>query len=151
MGILLQKTFFKETDRNSYIPMASCHHAKWLGVILKGQLMCIHRNCAKIEDYAEQSELLINRFKEKGYRDTLLVLVQTHVLNKSGQDLLTDKSKKSNLNRNNMAFLTEFSRDYRSLEKIVRKHWPILLSGKTLVDLLPYLLPSSYFEKQNLT
>lgn len=33
------KNFFKETDRNSYIPTAICHHPKWLGGIPKGQLM----------------------------------------------------------------------------------------------------------------
>lgn len=60
------KTFFKGTDRNGYIPTASCPHPKWLGAIPKGQLMRIRRNCAKTEDYVKQSELLINRFKEKG-------------------------------------------------------------------------------------
>lgn len=140
-GYITTKTFFKETDRNSYIPTASCHHPKWLGAIPKGQSMRVCCNCAKIEDYVEQSELLINRFKEKGYRATTLMPVQTQVLNMNRQELLIDKPKKSNLNRNNMVFLTEFNRDdrsliYRSLEKIVRKLQPILLRDKTLVDLL---------------
>lgn len=53
------------------------------------------------------------------------------------QGLLADKPKKPNTNRNNMSFLTEFNRNYRSLEKNVRKHFPILLRDKTLVDFLP--------------
>lgn len=38
---LLTKTFFKNTDRNGYIPLDSGHHPKWLKVIPKGQFQRI--------------------------------------------------------------------------------------------------------------
>lgn len=47
-----------------------------------------------------------------------------------------DKPKK-NRTSEQMAFLTNFYSDYKALECIVRKHWPILLRDKTLVNLIP--------------
>lgn len=32
-----------------------------------------------------------------------------------------------------MAFITEFNRDYKALEKIVSKHWLIILSNLVVV------------------
>lgn len=136
-GGIITKTFFKETDRTGYIPTASCHHPKWLGAIPKGQLMHIPWNCTNLNDYVQQSELVVNRFKEKGNHNDLLVPIQAQVTNMDRQCLLRDKLKKSNNHMNKIAFLTNFNRDYRSLEHIVRRYWPILLRDKALAGFLP--------------
>lgn len=62
---------------------------------------------------------------------------QTQVLNMDRQCLLEDKLKRSSEIRNNVAFLTDFNRDYKSFEQIVRRYWPILLREKTLAGFLP--------------
>lgn len=72
-GELCTKTFFKKTDRNVYIPTSSCHHPKWIGNIPKGQLLRIRRNCLRVEDYDIQADILINRFREKGYKPEQLI------------------------------------------------------------------------------
>lgn len=56
------KTFFKETDRNSCIPTASCHHPKWLGGIPKGQLMRVRRNYDSLGEYMTQSDVVVANF-----------------------------------------------------------------------------------------
>lgn len=60
-------TFFKSTDRNSYIPMDSCHHAFWLRSVPKSQYMRLKRNCTEQEEFLVQAETLTQRFLEKGY------------------------------------------------------------------------------------
>lgn len=43
--------------------------------------------------------------------------------------LLMDKPKEQN--KEQIPFLTNLNRDYKALECIVKKHWPILLREKT--------------------
>lgn len=110
--------------------MASCHHPRWLGGVPKGQLIWIRRNCD------HQSEIGVNKFKEKGYRDQDLRSIQLQTMEMDRSLLLEEKPKnKSELDF--IAFLTNFSRDYKSLEKIVLKLWPLLLRDKTLFKLFP--------------
>lgn len=61
------RTFFKVTDRNGYIPTSSCHHPRWKANIPKGQLLRLRRNCNSAEDFKIQADVIIDRFKEKGY------------------------------------------------------------------------------------
>ncbi|CAI9595210.1 unnamed protein product, partial [Staurois parvus] len=66
------KSYFKPTDRNSFIPKDSCHLPRWLANIPRGQFLRIHRNCTNREDFITQSNILKNRFIEKGYNATSL-------------------------------------------------------------------------------
>lgn len=36
-GCLVTTTHFKETDRNAFIPLTSCHHPTWLSAVPKSQ------------------------------------------------------------------------------------------------------------------
>lgn len=64
---LSTKTHFKNVDKNSYLPMESCHHHNWLCNIPKGQLMQLRRNCTKNNDFLIQAEKIGHRFINKGY------------------------------------------------------------------------------------
>lgn len=86
---LYTKTFFK-TDRNGYIPTSSCHHPKWKGNIPKGQLLRIHRNCRKVEDFETQANILIKRFEEKGYQENNLMKLKNK---ESGQKYTIDQKR----------------------------------------------------------
>lgn len=70
---LCTRTFFKETDRNGYIPSSSCHHPRWKGNVPKGQLMRLRRNCDLTADFNKQADVLIQRFQEKGKKDMQLI------------------------------------------------------------------------------
>lgn len=65
-GKFLTKNYFKPTDRNSYLPLDSCHHMVWLTNIPKGQFTRLRRNCSRRSDFLVQSELLGKRFIDKG-------------------------------------------------------------------------------------
>lgn len=66
------RTYFKATDRNSYIPTMSCHFRPWMDNIPRGQYMRIKKNCTQKADFELQSQLLTNMFKQKGNRDDFL-------------------------------------------------------------------------------
>lgn len=55
---IITSTFFKNTDRNGYIPMDSCHHPSWLSAEPKGQFLRLRRNCTHKEDYFKESMVL---------------------------------------------------------------------------------------------
>lgn len=65
--VISTKTHFKNVDKNSYLPMESCHHQNWLCNIPKEQLMRLRRNCMKNEDFLIQAEKIGHRFIDKGY------------------------------------------------------------------------------------
>ena len=60
-------TFFKATDRNSFIPLNSCHHNQWLKSVPKSQYLRLRRNCSDPLEFSEQAKVLTSRFLEKGY------------------------------------------------------------------------------------
>lgn len=53
-GSVTTTTYFKETDRNAYIPLTSCHHPQWLNAVPKGQFQRIRRNCSTLADYHQK-------------------------------------------------------------------------------------------------
>lgn len=70
-GRLATLAHFKETDRNRYIPTASCHHPKWIKAILKGQLMRLRRNCDNDDDFEIKDNMIMDSFREKGNENRL--------------------------------------------------------------------------------
>lgn len=88
----------KDTDRNGYIPVKSSHRAKWLWLngIPKGQIMHIRRNCNSMQDFNKQTELLMDRFEEKGYKRKTLNKVKEQVKNMNREELLETKTREGN-------------------------------------------------------
>lgn len=132
---LVSKTFFKATDRNGFVPVNSCHHPQWLGAVPKGQYMRIRRNCDDITDYHTQSEILTNRFQEKGYPLKNLIKTKNQVLAMNRDSLLVPKEKAPFLG--DISFISGFHRQYEGVEKIFHKYWPILCKDRDLQNVLP--------------
>lgn len=131
------RTFFKKTDRNGYIPTNSCHHPKWVGNVPKGQLMLIRRNCSTLKDYDYQANILIERFLEKGYKKKNLESLKNQIRAMDRNNMIEQKKNEKNNRYNEMAFLTGFSRQHKLVEKVLKKHWPVLRSDNILRNLLP--------------
>lgn len=66
---IITKTIFKPVERNSYIPVDSCHYDPWLSNIPKGQLICLRRNCRSQSDFIEQAQLIGKKFIHRGYNE----------------------------------------------------------------------------------
>lgn len=60
-GRLNISTFFKDTDRNAFIPVTSCHHKSWLAAVPKGQFQHIRCNCTEVSDFYQQATMLLKQ------------------------------------------------------------------------------------------
>ncbi|KAM9325141.1 NACHT, LRR and PYD domains-containing protein 3-like [Gastrophryne carolinensis] len=107
-GELVTKTFFKETDRNAYVPISSCHHPNWLKNIPKSQFIGVRRNCKEDEDYNKQAWIIGDRFINKGY-DSLLIERE----------------------------IKEYGKNHRILKRVLEKNWHILKNDDILGPTLP--------------
>lgn len=65
---LFTRTYVKDVDRNGYVSTRSCHHPKWIAAIPKGRFIRIKITFHERKDYLLQSDRLIERFYEKGYK-----------------------------------------------------------------------------------
>lgn len=63
------KTFFKQTDVNSYIGLNSHHYKPWAANIPKRQFKRIKRNCTDHSDFVVQSKLIKDQFLERNYNE----------------------------------------------------------------------------------
>lgn len=68
------------THIHGFLPINVCRYPTWKNVIPKGQFIRIQRNCDRISDYLEQSNIFIQRLVDKKYQMDIL-----KVIKKSGQ------------------------------------------------------------------
>lgn len=102
--------------------------------------MRIYRNCSNPNEYEEQADIIINRFVEKGYNKKELTILKEKVKTMDRKMLIEGKldHHKKEKNKNlDMAFLPGYNRQYKTMESILEKHWPILQSDKILNSVLP--------------
>uniref|UniRef100_A0A8C5QN04 GIY-YIG domain-containing protein n=1 Tax=Leptobrachium leishanense TaxID=445787 RepID=A0A8C5QN04_9ANUR len=146
------KTFFKPTDKNSYINYNSCHHKKWLNNIPKNQFGRIRRNCTKMSDFIVQSKELSQKFCYKQYPNPLVEKSLEEIKGIDRSNLLQRKPK-SQKNQNNQtkwefAFLTKFNGRSRDIEKALSRCWPVLQNDQVLSKYLP-AFPRVIYRKAN--
>lgn len=102
--------------------------------------MRIRRNCSNITDFEEQTNNLIKRFVDKGYKKRDLLTLKEQIKNMDRNKLMegTQNTHKRDKNKSlGLAFLTGYNTQYRSIESVVKKHWPILQSDQVLKTVLP--------------
>lgn len=116
------RTFFKATDRNGFVPTNSCHHPQWLVAVPKGQYMRIRRNYDNLIDFHTQSDILTQRFCEKGYSLEDLTKTKNQVLSMDRESLLIPKDKLPF--QGDLAFVSGFHRQYRNVEKFIYRRAP---------------------------
>lgn len=129
------RNFFKPTDRNSFIPLSSCHHKLWLCNIPRGQFIRLRRNCTSQSDFLSQSQVLAERFKQKGYDSPTLENEITRISQMERETIL-EGSKKISSNCE-YKILLDYSIQHKKFERIVKKHWPILQHDRVLGQVLP--------------
>lgn len=131
------KTFFKSTDRNSYIPADSCHHPSWIHSVPRSQFLRLRRNCSDINTFKVQAEALKMRLLDKGYSHSEIDSEISRTLEVDRASLLTTKPKPDTDNKFRWAMLTTFSTQYRQIKAIFTKHWDILKIDHILGPSLP--------------
>lgn len=81
-----------------------------------------------MSDYIVQTDKLIERFKEKGYKENELEKVRNEVNLIEREDILKQRTRGNE--NNDVAFIT-------GCRKSIRKYWPILLNDNALKNILP--------------
>lgn len=97
------------TDRNGYI--STCHHPGWVRPIPKGLFMSIKCNCD--EDFLIQMDMLVQRFREKGYQKADLERTRDLVGGMNREELLQNKEKHKQ--QFDIAFITGYNLQYREV------------------------------------
>lgn len=131
-------TYFKSTDRNSYISTDSCHHASWLGSRPKSQYLRLKRSCTEHKVFLAQADIITQRFVEKRYSLKTLTDTLNCVKQIDRAYLLTERPprhERTNVFKN--PFITNFSKQHQNIKHIVNKHWHILKNDRILNNLLP--------------
>ena len=114
-GIFVTSTYFKDIDRNAFIPTDSCHHDPWIKGVPKSQYLRLRRNCSDPQEFSTQAKVLTGRFLEKGYGQESLDESLKHVLAMDRSDLLREKEKaEGKIFPEGVPFITSYSVQHRS-------------------------------------
>ena len=136
---LLTRNFFKVTDRNGYIPLSSCHHRLWLCNIPRGQFVRLRRNCTIEADFLTQSQVLAQRFVQKGYSTSDIDQEIERVRLMDRDVIIADKPCdptviEANINHK---ILLDYNIQHKKFERIIVKHWAVLKGDTVLGPVLP--------------
>lgn len=123
------QTHFKDVDRNSYLPIESCHHKNWLYNVPKGQLVRLRCNCTQLNTFLDQADKLTSRFSNKGYGRQFIEEKVKEFAAMDRIQLIKDVNKhKKPLE--GAPLILDFSAQHKKVEKIIKNHWHILLADK---------------------
>lgn len=138
-GSLFTSTHFKETDRNAYIPLSSCHHPSWLNSVPLSQFQRIRRNCTNTSDYHSQALVLKQRFLDKGYLENDIDITINKVATMDRSQMLNQDRERNPgpTNKFEWSMITGFSNQHYSIKKNFRKHWGILQNDPVLRTVIP--------------
>lgn len=134
---LLTSTYFKVTDRNSFIPRDSCHHKAWLDSVPKSQYIRLKRNCSTNTDFLAQSKVLTDRFIEKGYEAQFLTEKLNQVVSLDRDALLADKTRAQRDCQLVCPLIRRYSCQHFSVRRMLNKHWHIIKNDPVLGPSLP--------------
>lgn len=117
-GRLITSTYFKDTDRNGYIWMDSCHHESWHWSVPMSQFLRLKRNCSLPDDYLREAELVKACFLQKGYTANDLKLFIANVGSRKREELLKPKVKNNTFDFSaHSSFFTTYSNQHFSMTK----------------------------------
>ncbi|CAI9613040.1 unnamed protein product [Staurois parvus] len=105
-------------------------------LVWKGNETSLGQNCTHDIDYQEQSDILIKRFINKGYKKEYIVEERDRVGVLDRRILLT-KSQNNNSMDNVMIIIMPYNKQYKDVQRIINKHWDILKLDKDLKDSIP--------------
>ncbi|XP_041445717.1 uncharacterized protein LOC121402912 [Xenopus laevis] len=132
-GGIVTNLFRKPTDRNNLLHTGSFHNPKCIKGIPKGQLLRARRIASKEEGYDKAARTLKGRFMEKGYAPYGLDKLIEEVKEIPREELL--KAKESRVRQERIPFVSQFGKQSREIESIIKKYWPILSTDKALSNI----------------
>lgn len=125
------KTFFKP-DRNSYIPVDSCHYDPWFINVPKGQLIRLRRNCTIQSVFMDQATLIGDTFISKGYNEHFIHEKIKEVYETPRDKLIQDKEKEPTRYQE-LPIIMKYHIQHRQVEW----YWSLLKADRQLSTILP--------------
>lgn len=144
----------KPTDGHQFVHWSSDHKETLLASIPYSQLIRVRRNCSKEDDFKRESKFLLERFRRRGYPETILeqAFLKASALERSA--LLKRMPPKSN---DRLIFITNnLGEEEAAVGTAIRNFYKDLLDDPLIADLTEYygaplpLAPPMLAAKNNL-
>ena len=128
-GTLKTALYTKPTDRNAYLHFSSYHPPKQIHNIPYGQFLRTKKICSSQEDAEDAMKKLEEKFNKRGYPASNTNAQRERTKDVAREDLLTDKAKKPS---NRTPFTTTYNKQLPQVQKIINRHWHLLLTHKDI-------------------
>lgn len=119
----------KTTDRNTILHASSFHPDHTIQNIPYGQFVRLRRICSDENDYGIKANEMSQRFRERGYDDSLINQAAEKAHRRDRASLLNPTPKNT---ENRVTFVSEYSTASKQVQRIIRKHWQILKCDPSL-------------------
>ncbi|XP_056372514.1 proheparin-binding EGF-like growth factor isoform X1 [Hyla sarda] len=136
---MIVKPYRKESAGNTILQATSCHPRHVTRNIPYGEWVRLRRNCLQDEVFEQESVLLHNRLRARGYDDTTLKNAYEKAKELNRVDLIASGSKKSSKRnaqtKNKLPVcVTSYSKQFRTISNILQKYLPILENDNALFN-----------------
>lgn len=131
--------YFKPMVGHSYVHKQRCHHPMWKWNIPYSQFCRLLRNCTRQEDYCHQSQVLVEKYSQKGNSTEPIKLAYERYLNKYTSYPLAsnDGQRGETVTFEGPIFTSRFNSNYRFIQKIINNYCSILQCDLTLATRNP--------------
>lgn len=138
------RNYSKPTASSSLLHYRRCHYHKWKNNIPRRQFCCLKCNCTNHNDFIEESSVLSQKLRDKGYPESLIQEAYSQYLLDIPSQIDQGTFDQS------LHFTTRFHHDNKKMESIKKKHWPILLEDIHLKTILPKFSKVTYRRAPNI-
>ena len=146
-GNLKTSLFSKPTDRNAYLHHNSYHPPKQIANIPYGQFLRIKKICSSSDDATTAMDSLESKFTNRGYPKKHTEQQKRKTDDVERGTLLEDKQKRLN---SRTPFTTTYNRHHPPIQKIVNKHWELLLTQEKIAGAFQERPVVAYKRNRNL-
>ncbi|XP_056390615.1 uncharacterized protein LOC130284359 [Hyla sarda] len=126
---VISTTFRKKTSVNSILHATSCHPPHVVKNLPVGEMIRACRNCSLEPDFSREAVAVGNRLRQRGYPNLTIMRAIKIAAEKNRNELIKTQNTKSLSDETSkpIIFSTQYySTEFRSVQKIIDKHMPIL-------------------------
>ena len=123
----------KPTDRNGLLHAQSHHPKHLVENIPYGQFLRLKRICNNAYDYEEKADDMHRRFRQRGYKESVIQTARDRVKDVQRESLLVPKDK--TIKEGRVTFVSEYNTSSHGIKTIIRKHWGMLQCDPSLKNI----------------
>ena len=100
-----------------------------------GEFLRAKRNCSSKEGYDKEKDIMMRRFRDRGYSSKCINLAAERAASRTREELLVERNKQQSEGEK-VRFITQYNADSRNISFILRKHWSILKTDAILGEIV---------------